>query len=152
MLRALSLQCIALYERMVPVRRGECCAYRATSGRAPCLLFAKRAIKRYGFFKGLGLVMLRMSECAEAARALSASEMRFRESLLARSSFMQHHEGDTLPMGLDHSTQTPVRDLRAALGTPKVHARRCGPFHWPRQYGNTDKPRGGTPRGLQPSL
>jgi putative component of membrane protein insertase Oxa1/YidC/SpoIIIJ protein YidD len=150
MLSALSLQVIALYERLAPVRRGECCAYRATSGRAPCLLFAKRAISRYGFFKGISLVMLRMTECAEAARALAASEMRFRESLLARSSFMLHHDGDTLPMGLEDAP-APVRDMRAALGTPKVHARSCGPFHWPRQYGNTDKARSSS-AGLQPSL
>jgi putative component of membrane protein insertase Oxa1/YidC/SpoIIIJ protein YidD len=150
MLSTLALQIISLYERLMPVRHGECCAYRATSGRAPCLLFAKRAISRYGFFKGTGLVMLRMTECAEAARAVSASEVRFRESLLARSSFMQHHDGDTLPMGLEGSAP-PVRDMRAALGTPKVHARRCGPFHWPRQYGNTDLAASGG-RGLQPSL
>jgi putative component of membrane protein insertase Oxa1/YidC/SpoIIIJ protein YidD len=151
MLSALSLQIIALYERLAPVRRGECCAYRATSGRAPCLLFAKRALSRYGFFKGISLVGLRITECAEAARALAASEVRFRESLMARSSFMLHHDGDTLPMGLEEAA-APVRDMRAALGTPKVRARCCGPFHWPRQYGNTDSAHGNSATGLQPSV
>jgi hypothetical protein len=33
-----------------------------------------------------------------------------------------------------------------------VRARCCGPFHWPRQYGNTDSAHGNSATGLQPSV
>jgi putative component of membrane protein insertase Oxa1/YidC/SpoIIIJ protein YidD len=176
MFKHLSLGLLALYERITPVRKSECCAYRATSGRSPCFEFAKRAISRYGFFKGLALVNLRMTECAEAVRALESSERRWRESLLAHPSVMSQFaddaedwdRGDTLPMQWDASgnfvprpTQAPVLEPallarqnapahQGKLGRIKVRPRRCGPLVWPRQYSQVEsEPRHS--HGLQPS-
>jgi putative component of membrane protein insertase Oxa1/YidC/SpoIIIJ protein YidD len=173
MLKHLGLGLLAVYERITPVRKSECCAYRASSGRSPCFEFAKRAISRYGFFKGLALVNLRMTECAEAARALESSERRWRESLLAHPSVMSQFaedaedwdRGDTLPMQWDGKGNLVPRPVQAPVLEPsklearvaasskrriKVRARRCGPLVWPRQYSHVDsEPR--HPAGLQPS-
>ncbi len=178
MLRLMGLLALGAYERLVPVRKSVCCAYRATSGRSPCFEFAKRAISRYGFLKGMGLIHLRTTECSEAAHALANSERRWRDSLLARpsvmSQFMDEAEdwdrGDTLPMQWDaqgnfvpRPVQAPAyktskisdprhaQDLQSVQGRIKVQARGCGPFVWPRQYSASEP----TPRhtaGLQPSL
>jgi putative component of membrane protein insertase Oxa1/YidC/SpoIIIJ protein YidD len=177
MLKYLGLSLLAVYERITPVRKSECCAYRATNGRSPCFEFAKRAISRYGFFKGLALVNLRMTECAEAAHALASSDRRWRESLLAHPSVMSQFaadaedwdRGDTMPMQWDDKgnfvprpVQAPTLDPAALArqaapmhaggktGRIKVRARRCGPLVWPRQY-STVEPEPHHPAGLQPS-
>ena len=66
------LAAIRGYKRHVSPRKGFACAYRVHLGACSCSTLGLRAISRYGAWRGLGVLRLRLAQCrlaAEEARA-----------------------------------------------------------------------------------
>ena len=70
--RGLLLAAIRGYKRHLSPRKGFACAYRVHEGCASCSSLGLRAISRYGAWRGLGVLRLRLEQCrlvAEEQRA-----------------------------------------------------------------------------------
>ena len=70
--RDLLLAAIRGYKRHVSPRKGFACAYRVHLGACSCSTLGLRAISRYGAWRGLGVLRLRLTQCrlvAEESRA-----------------------------------------------------------------------------------
>ena len=70
--RSLLLAAIRGYKRHVSPHKGFACAYRVHEGCASCSSLGLRAISRYGAWRGLGVLRLRLAQChlvAEEQRA-----------------------------------------------------------------------------------
>ena len=70
--RNLLLAAIRGYKRHVSPHKGFACAYRIHEGCASCSTLGLRAISRYGAWRGLGVLRLRLQQChlvAEEQRA-----------------------------------------------------------------------------------
>jgi len=63
--RTALLAAIRFYKRHVSPRKGFGCAYRVHTGRCSCSTLGYRAVSRYGVFRGLGLLRLRLDRCHE---------------------------------------------------------------------------------------
>ena len=61
--RALLLAAIRGYKRHVSPRKGFSCACRVHEGGASCSTLGLRAISRYGAWRGLGVLRLRLAHC-----------------------------------------------------------------------------------------
>jgi putative component of membrane protein insertase Oxa1/YidC/SpoIIIJ protein YidD len=61
--RALLLAAIRAYKRLVSPHKGFACAYRVHTGAASCSTLGYRAVARYGVFRGLGVLGLRLEQC-----------------------------------------------------------------------------------------
>lgn len=70
--RALLLAAIRFYRRHVSPRKGFACAYRVHVGGCSCSALGLRAVSRYGAWRGLGVLRLRLQECHVAADELRA--------------------------------------------------------------------------------
>lgn len=68
MLRSCLLALIAGYQRFISPHKGFACAYRVHTGRASCSQLGYRAVRRYGFWKGLVLIRQRTVRCGVAHR------------------------------------------------------------------------------------
>ena len=68
--RALLLAAIRIYRRHVSSRKGFACAYRVHVGGCSCSALGLRAVSRFGAWRGLGVLRLRLQECHVAAEAL----------------------------------------------------------------------------------
>jgi putative component of membrane protein insertase Oxa1/YidC/SpoIIIJ protein YidD len=71
-LRSLLLAAIRGYKRHVSPRKGFACAYRVHVGACSCSTLGLRAVARYGAWRGLGVLRLRLGQCrlvAEDERA-----------------------------------------------------------------------------------
>jgi len=74
--RTLLLMAIRGYKRHVSPRKGFACAHRVHLGGCSCSTLGLRAVSRYGAWRGLGVLRLRLREChlvAEQARARPAA-------------------------------------------------------------------------------
>jgi putative component of membrane protein insertase Oxa1/YidC/SpoIIIJ protein YidD len=67
--RRLLLAAIRGYKRHLSPRKGFACAYRVHEGCASCSTLGLRAISRYGAWRGLGVLRLRLEQCRLAAQA-----------------------------------------------------------------------------------
>ena len=70
--RSLLLAAIRGYKRRLSPHKGFACAYRVHEGCASCSSLGLRAISRYGAWRGLGVLRLRLEQChlvAEEHRA-----------------------------------------------------------------------------------
>ena len=70
--RGLLLAAIRGYKRHLSPRKGFACAYRVHLGACSCSTLGLRAISRYGAWRGLGVLRLRLEQChlvAEERRA-----------------------------------------------------------------------------------
>ena len=65
-MRRLAISLIQAYKRFVSPYKGFGCAYRLHCGRASCSSLGIRAIRRYGVWKGLGVLSERTSRCGVA--------------------------------------------------------------------------------------
>ena len=82
--RALLLAAIRGYRRHLSPRKGFACAYRVHAGCASCSSLGLRAISRYGAWRGLGVLRLRLEQCR-----LVAEERRARRfTLVAQAGFI----------------------------------------------------------------
>ena len=73
--RGLLMAAIRGYKRRVSPRKGFSCAYRVHLGACSCSTLGLRAISRYGAWRGLGVLRLRLRQChlvAEECRARPA--------------------------------------------------------------------------------
>lgn len=61
--RGVLLAAIRFYKRVLSPRKGYGCAYRVQTGRASCSTLGYRAVARYGVFRGLGVLGLRLDQC-----------------------------------------------------------------------------------------
>ena len=61
--RTLLLGAIRGYKRRVSPYKGFACAYRVHEGCASCSTLGLRAISRYGAWRGLGVLRLRLEQC-----------------------------------------------------------------------------------------
>ena len=61
--RTLLLAAIQGYKRHVSPRKGFSCAYRVHLGACSCSTLGLRAISRYGAWRGLGVLRLRLGQC-----------------------------------------------------------------------------------------
>ena len=75
--RTLLLGAIRGYKRHVSPHKGFACAYRIHEGCASCSTLGMRAISRYGAWRGLGVLRLRLQQCH-----LVAEELRARPALV----------------------------------------------------------------------
>ncbi len=69
----LLLAAIRGYKRHVSPLKGFACAYRVHAGCASCSTLGLRAISRYGAWRGLGVLRLRLEQCHLVAEAHRAS-------------------------------------------------------------------------------
>ena len=70
--RTLLLAAIRGYKRHLSPRKGFACAYRVHLGACSCSTLGLRAISRYGAWRGLGVLQLRLQQCRLAAEELRA--------------------------------------------------------------------------------
>jgi putative component of membrane protein insertase Oxa1/YidC/SpoIIIJ protein YidD len=70
--RSLLLAAIRGYKRHVSPRKGFSCACRVHLGVRSCSTLGLRAISRYGAWRGLGVLRLRLRECHRVAEELRA--------------------------------------------------------------------------------
>ena len=70
--RALLLSAIRFYRRHISPHKGFACAYRVHVGGCSCSSLGLRAVSRYGAWRGLGVLRLRLHECRAAAEASRA--------------------------------------------------------------------------------
>ena len=61
--RSLLLAAIRGYKRHVSPRKGFGCAYRVRLGACSCSTLGLRAVSRYGAWRGLGVLGLRLRQC-----------------------------------------------------------------------------------------
>jgi putative component of membrane protein insertase Oxa1/YidC/SpoIIIJ protein YidD len=66
--RGLLLAAIRAYKRRLSPHKGFACAYRVHEGCASCSCLGLRAISRYGAWRGLGVLRLRLAQCRLAAQ------------------------------------------------------------------------------------
>jgi len=64
-MKDVALAAIGIYQRYVSPHKGFCCAYRVHTGRASCSALGARAIRRWGVWRGLQVLRLRMHCCGE---------------------------------------------------------------------------------------
>ncbi|HXE37595.1 MAG TPA: membrane protein insertion efficiency factor YidD [Azonexus sp.] len=67
-MRQLALAAIRLYQRHISPRKGFCCAYRHHTGHASCSALGYRAIRRFGLWRGIGVLRRRLGKCGVAHR------------------------------------------------------------------------------------
>ncbi len=67
-MRRLALLCIRLYQRFLSPYKGFCCAYRHHTGRGSCSALGYRAIRRFGVWRGWGVLRERLYRCGVAHR------------------------------------------------------------------------------------
>jgi putative component of membrane protein insertase Oxa1/YidC/SpoIIIJ protein YidD len=67
-MRAVALPAIRFYQRRISPHKGFCCAYRSHLGRDSCSELGLRAIRRYGFLKGIGVLQERLKLCGVTYR------------------------------------------------------------------------------------
>ena len=78
--RTLLLAAIHGYRRHVSPHKGFACAYRVHAGGCSCSTLGLRAISRYGAWRGLGVLRLRLEQCHRVARAHAPAPMRARRA------------------------------------------------------------------------
>ena len=66
----MALAAIRFYKRHVSPHKGFSCAYRVHVGACSCSTLGLRAISRYGAWRGLGVLKLRLGQCRLAAEEL----------------------------------------------------------------------------------
>ena len=67
-MKTLALYAIRIYQRFLSPYKGFRCAYAAVSGRASCSALGYRAIRRFGLWRGLGVLDERLLKCGVAHR------------------------------------------------------------------------------------
>jgi putative component of membrane protein insertase Oxa1/YidC/SpoIIIJ protein YidD len=72
-MRRVALFSIRIYQRYISPYKGFSCAYRCATSRASCSTLGYRAIKRFGFLKGLAVLENRTYKCGVANRRLRRS-------------------------------------------------------------------------------
>ncbi len=70
--RDVLLAAIRGYKRHLSPRKGFACAYRVHLGACSCSTLGLRAISRYGAWRGLGVLRLRLQQCHLVAEELRA--------------------------------------------------------------------------------
>ena len=70
--RDVLLAAIRGYKRHVSPRKGFSCAYRVHLGACSCSTLGLRAISRYGAWRGLGVLRLRLAHCRLVAEGFRA--------------------------------------------------------------------------------
>jgi uncharacterized protein len=70
--RTLLLAAIRGYRRHVSPHKGFACAYRVHAGGCSCSTLGLRAVSRYGAWRGLGVLRLRLEQCRRVAQELRA--------------------------------------------------------------------------------
>ena len=68
--RTLLLAAIRGYRRRVSPYKGFACAYRVHAGGCSCSTLGLRAVARYGAWRGLGVLRLRLAQCRLVAAAV----------------------------------------------------------------------------------
>ena len=64
-MKQIALLMIVFYQRHISPHKGFSCAYRQHTGHASCSNLGYRAIRRFGVFKGIGVLKMRFSKCDE---------------------------------------------------------------------------------------
>lgn len=70
-----ALAAIRGYQRFISPHKGFSCAYRCHTGCASCSALGFRAIRRYGVWRGIGVLRRRFARCAFVHRRYSAPPM-----------------------------------------------------------------------------
>lgn len=64
-MKQMALLMIVFYQKHISPHKGFSCAYHQHTGHASCSNFGYRAIRRFGVFKGIGVLRMRFSKCDE---------------------------------------------------------------------------------------
>lgn len=67
-MKSLALHAIRLYQRYLSPHKRFRCAYAAVSGHCSCSVLGYRAIRRFGVWRGLAVLDLRLHKCGVASR------------------------------------------------------------------------------------
>lgn len=62
-MKQIALLMIVFYQRHISPHKGFSCAYRQHTGHVSCSNLGYRAIRRFGVFKGIGVLKMRFSNC-----------------------------------------------------------------------------------------
>ena len=68
-MRKIALLMIEFYQKHISPYKGFSCAYRQHTGCASCSSLGYLAIRRFGVFKGIGVLKMRFSYCDEVYRS-----------------------------------------------------------------------------------
>jgi putative component of membrane protein insertase Oxa1/YidC/SpoIIIJ protein YidD len=74
-MKKIALLAIRFYQRCISPIKGYRCAYAVHSGRASCSGLGYRAIRRYGLWRGLGVLDSRLEQCGIAYRRHAPSQL-----------------------------------------------------------------------------
>jgi putative component of membrane protein insertase Oxa1/YidC/SpoIIIJ protein YidD len=88
--KPLALHAIRLYQRFLSPYKRFCCAYAAVTGHASCSVLGYRAIRRFGVWRGLGVLDIRLHKCGVACRRHRPLREVARHGPLARQSGSLH--------------------------------------------------------------
>lgn len=75
-LTRLLLDFIQFYQRFISPHKGFGCAYRVCTGGASCSELGYRAVRRFGVWRGLGVLDARLARCGAAARLMHVPRYR----------------------------------------------------------------------------
>ncbi len=145
--RGLLLAAIRGYKRHLSPHKGFACAYRVHLGACSCSTLGLRAISRYGAWRGLGVLRLRLEQCH-----LVAEERRARPFLARRA---QAGFVDCDGSCVDTSSCSNCDDcgfesleFAACVDCGDVDDCGCPRWHWPvRQPARRRRRRGDPPAG-----
>jgi putative component of membrane protein insertase Oxa1/YidC/SpoIIIJ protein YidD len=70
-----ALRLIDLYQQRISPNKGFVCAHNALHHEGGCSGFGKAAVAGYGVIKGIGLIAVRLAECAASATILQTSSL-----------------------------------------------------------------------------
>jgi putative component of membrane protein insertase Oxa1/YidC/SpoIIIJ protein YidD len=73
--RYVALAAIRLYQRYLSPLKGFRCAYRAHTNCASCSALGYRAIRRYGVWRGIAVLRMRLDRCGIAYRRFAVPPM-----------------------------------------------------------------------------
>jgi len=66
--KSLALAAIRFYQHFISPHKGFCCAYREHTGHGSCSALGYRAIRRFGVWRGIGVLRNRIEECGKVHR------------------------------------------------------------------------------------
>jgi putative component of membrane protein insertase Oxa1/YidC/SpoIIIJ protein YidD len=151
--RGLLLAAIRGYKRHLSPHKGFACAYRVHLGACSCSTLGLRAISRYGAWRGLGVLRLRLEQCH-----LVAEERRARP-FLARAGQAGFVDCDVPCDGscIDASScpdcdacACPSYEFAACVDCGDVDDCGCPSWHWPTRQPVRSRRRRGEPTAWAP--